>query len=228
MTEPDFLEKPPSFPRIPHLPGSAAGEDDTFVGWSEPWLRRPLVVEEKLDGANVSLWLSGPDRIEVGPRSGARRRDRAGQLGRLRAWAEEHREALTTLLRPGEVLFAEWMWLQHTLYYDALPDWLVAIDLWSEATDYVDHATRDRRVAEVGMTPVPVLQRNVRLGPDDPGRLCSTSHFGTTRMEGLVVRYEEDWKLSARAKWVRPDFVPKPDTAWQPPLPTNRLRVEGG
>ena len=51
-------------------------------------LARPVLVEEKLDGANVVVWLED-ERIECALRSGVGAQDRGKQLGPLRAWLAE-------------------------------------------------------------------------------------------------------------------------------------------
>jgi hypothetical protein len=67
-------------------------------------------VEEKLDGANVVLWLEDNGRIECALRSGPGSMDRAGQLGPLRAWEAAHDEPLRYALSAGyRALHAEWL-----------------------------------------------------------------------------------------------------------------------
>lgn len=147
------MKPPPAYPRTPYLwpaPGHQANSDrivprDQLDGWYEA----PVVVEEKLDGANISLWLDDRGRIEVASRGGPDAQDRAGQLGRLRAWAADHDEALRELLGDGHSLYGEWLWLTHGTRYDALPDWLIVLDLWAPPLGFLSLIERDRRTANV-------------------------------------------------------------------------------
>jgi hypothetical protein len=49
---------PPPYPRIPHLAPGRGTRDDLVLGTEDraALLRRPVALEEKLDGANVVLW----------------------------------------------------------------------------------------------------------------------------------------------------------------------------
>lgn len=59
-----------------------------------------------------------------------------------------------------------------------------------------------------------VLYGGKLAGPEALHALSTTSAFGDVVMEGLIVRHERDGALRQHAKWVRPDFVRKPDDAW--------------
>ena len=65
-----------------------------------------------------------------------------------------------------------------------------------------------------GLTPPPALHRGKLAGPEALHALCMMSAFSDVVVEGLIVRHERDGALRQRAKWVRPDFVRKPDDAW--------------
>ena len=112
------------YPRTPHLQGSRlqAGDEDLAQVPLAALRGRYVVVEEKLDGANAGLSL-GPDgalRLQSrghfltgGPR------ERHWDL--FKQWAHAHAPALRALLAGGEVLYGEWLYAKHTVYYDALP-----------------------------------------------------------------------------------------------------------
>lgn len=223
----DFLHSPPGFPRIGHLPGSNATDDDEWLADDPAWLNEEVVVEEKLDGSNVAIWRDGPGSLAVAGRAGLGARDRAGQLGRLRAWAASRHDVLTRLLAPGEVLYGEWLWLVHTIHYEQLPDWLIVLDFWTPSRGFLAHDERDHRAREAGLVPAPVLFRGVLGSWKTLFGLCGVSHFASEPMEGVVVRRERDGVLVDRGKWVRPGFTPKPDAAWRPPYAYNRLRAAG-
>lgn len=92
---------PPPYPRTPYLWLEDPDETDVVPDCeSDTWLAEPVVVEEKVNGANVSLWLES-GAVRAASRGGADGMDRAGQLGRLRAWASERQPALTQLLDDG-------------------------------------------------------------------------------------------------------------------------------
>jgi hypothetical protein len=220
-------EVPPPFPRIPVLLPGGGAEDDRVATASE--LRRlltePVVVEEKLDGMSLTVWLDDTAWPRVASRSGKTQGDRGGQLGRATAWASEHAPAVRALLAPAEVLYAEWMGRTHSVAYDALPDWLVVLDLWTDARGFASAAERDRRCDAAGLAPPPVLYRG-QLGDLDVLRaLHGCSRYGSDGAEGLVVRLEREGRLELRAKWLAPGFERKSDEAWRRDHRMNRLRL---
>ena len=211
--------EPPPYPRIPHLfPSSERSGDDQVLGYedAERFLHEPIVVEEKLDGANVMLWLD-PDEpiVHAAGRSGAGGMDRAGQLGRLRAWAAERSDRLRALLAGGSVLYAEWLYLTHTVHYGRLPDLLVGTDLYTPDTGFRTADERDRRLEQVDLAFPPRLFEG-RLGDTTEIRaLFGRSAFGDEPAEGLVLRREDRGRVLARAKVLRPGFVPVDDARWR-------------
>lgn len=205
---------PPPYPRTPHLwtvPGRI--DDDRVIPPDERagWLRAPLVVEEKLDGANVSLWLDD-GRMQVASRGGAGAMDRAGQLGRLRAWAAERDASLRGLLADGWAIYGEWLWLTHGTEYDLLPDWLVVLDCWHPSVGFAGLADRDRRVEGAGLVVPPRLFEGV-LGSE----AAVTALFGPSRFsrsggpaEGLVLRDA----AGRRCKVVDRNYRRRTDEEW--------------
>ena len=209
------MRPPPPYPRTPYLwtPPSGA-PDDKVLSPEEAarFLREPVVVEEKLDGANVSLWLDDDGLPQVASRGGPDAMDRAGQLGRLRAWAYEHLGALQTLLADGWAAYGEWLWLRHGVAYDALPDLLVVLDLWHPEHGFAEVDERDRRAQEVGLTPPPRLHDGVLGSAELLQRLLGRpSCFASgTVAEGVVLR-----RLGgARAKAVADGFQQVYDDAF--------------
>ena len=142
------MNAPPPYPRIPHLVGGRGTEDDLVLAARAvaSLLGEPVLVEEKVDGANVVLWTEG-GRVEVALRSGPGAMDRAGQLGPLRAWAAEHDDMLRQVLVDGTALYAEWLLLTHSSSYDRLPSYLVALDLWRPSTGFLTVGERDSACA---------------------------------------------------------------------------------
>lgn len=152
------MTAPPPYPRIPYLWPSGNDRDDLVLDAASRsrWLTDPVVVEEKLDGANVSLWLESGS-VHVSSRGGAGAMDRAGQLGRLRAWAAEHDGALRPLLDTGLVVYGEWLWLTHGVRYDALPELLVVLDMWDPRAGFASTPERDTHAREAGLLVPPLL-----------------------------------------------------------------------
>ena len=155
------------YPRIPHLVAGRGTDDDRVLTPAEvaSLLSRPVVAEEKLDGANVVLWLEG-NRIECALRSGPGAVDRAGQLGPLRAWMAERTDRLRRLVEGGAALYAEWLYMTHSVPYDHLPAYLLALDLWEPDGSFLSVDERNTACAAQGIATPAELYRGV-LGKVD-------------------------------------------------------------
>lgn len=196
--------RPPPYPRTPYLlaPVHSSGSDRVVPSADvSGWLRTPVLVEEKLDGANVSLWLE-EGQIQVASRGGVGAMDRAGQLGRLRAWAAKRSGCLATLLADGWAAYGEWLWLRHGTAYDLLPDYLFVLDCWHQDAGMAPTSERDARASASGLHTPPV--RHSGTLPDLAGLLAllgPSAYAAEQRAEGLVVRRAAD---DARCKVVDP------------------------
>lgn len=176
-----------------------------------------MVVEEKLDGANVSIWWDCG--LQIASRGGVGSQDRGNQLGRLRAWVAERATHLEPLLADGQVLYAEWLWVRHGVAYDRLPDWLVALDLWHPDRGFATLADRDSRCSHAALRVPPRLFSGVLHDQQTLLGLLDTSRFGSGPAEGLVLRTTD----GRRCKVVAPGFVRRDDDAWSGPQEHNAL-----
>jgi RNA ligase len=218
------MKPPPPYPRVSLLVASGRGASDDRVldpRLAEKLLGRRVLVEEKLDGANVSVWLEG-GRIESSLRAGPGAVDRGRQLGPLRAWLGERLHALPELLRE-HALYGEWLYLTHGVPYDLLPSYFVGLDLWSPVDGFLPPLERNRRLVEGGIAVPPELFRGKPETASRLESLMTQSGFGTGPMEGLVIR-TLDGSEPRVAKLLRPGYQPATDSAWTSGRPRNQLR----
>lgn len=198
---------PLRYPHTPYLREPDHGSsDDRIVPTAErrKWLASPVVVEEKLDGANAAIRWDGK-RLQVASRGGVGAMDRAGQLGPLRARVNAQYEALRALLDGGRVHYPEWLWPTHTVHYDRLPDHLVAPTSGIRNSGFAAPG-RDERLDVAGMTGPPRLFTGVLGSVDVLETLIGTSRFGTSPMEGVVLRRADRRRCKvARRGFVRAD-----------------------
>ena len=217
------MNEPPSYPRIPHLVAGRGTRDDSVLGLNEAdaLLTRPVLVEEKLDGANVVVWLHD-GQVECALRSGADAQDRGRQLGPLRAWLAERADRFRVLL-DEQALYAEWLLVAHGVRYDALPAYLVGLDLWSPRSGFAAPDARSEMLNRAGLVAPPDLHRGTLDGIDRIEGLLGASRAGSELMEGVVVR-SLDGREPRIAKLLRAGFSPAPDAAWRRGRPRNLLR----
>jgi hypothetical protein len=162
------------YPRTPHLEGSRLqpGDEDLAAVPLAALRGRYVVVEEKLDGANAGLSL-GPDGelllqsrghyLVGGPR------ERHWDL--FKAWASAHAARLRTLLVGGRVMYGEWLYAKHTVFYDRLPHYFLEFDVLEPGNGGAFWSTARRRAlleSAPCVCSVPVLWEGV---VDDPAAL---------------------------------------------------------
>ena len=125
------------FPHTPHLAwlGEGSPRDDKVLSPSEvtSLLAGKVVVEEKLDGANVGLSLASDGSLRAQNRGQYLAEPHAGQFARLPAWLAQHGEGLHAAITPNLMLFGEWCAARHSLDYATLPDWFLLFDVYDRS-----------------------------------------------------------------------------------------------
>lgn len=200
--------EPTPYARMPRLPSGALGDSDDLslsAADLQRLLEESVRVEEKLDGMNVAIVLDDVGWPMPVTRSGRSTGDRAGQLGRMRGWIGERAEVLQALLVRYPVLYGEWLRRRHTIAYDALPDWLVVLDLEDSEGGRLSPSERDRVCAASGLATPPVVFEGVLGSVERIPRLVGCSNFGSGPAEGAVIRASGMTGLIV-AKWLAPSF----------------------
>lgn len=211
------MTAPPKFPRVAHLaPGPGVDRGDLVLDHEqrEELLRVPVVVEEKLDGANVVVWVDD-DVPHVATRGGPGALDRGGQRGRLRAWATGRADTLREVLGERYALYGEWLLRRHTVRYDRLPDPLVGLDVLDRRSGrFLELEQRDGVLAAAGVAPAPRRFAGTLGSLAAAQRFLGPSAFGSTRAEGIVIRPVRPGDGPRVAKLVDPAWRLKGDAEW--------------
>lgn len=227
------------YPRTPHLSGSRlqpGDEDLSQIPFGE--IRgRHLVVEEKCDGANSAISFDGHGELLLQSRGhyltgGYRER----HYNLLKQWANVHREVFHEVLGSRYVMYGEWMYAKHSVYYDALPHYFLEFDILDrESGCFLDTPFRRRLTERMPVVSVPVLKEGEfsdqqelldLIGPSlyirpghmerlraycgkeglDADRQCRETE-GSGLMEGLYLKVEENGCVTERLKYVRASFM---------------------
>lgn len=214
-----------------------------------------LVVQEKVDGANVGISFDDQGKLQLQSRGhfltgGPRER----QFDLLKVWAQTYQAQLARILANRYVLYGEWLYAKHHLFYDLLPHYFLAFDILDTQYDLFFSIERCRNL----LSPLPIVWMPtlaVRqfatldaltklLGPSQfqssswrkkLTEICQTRGLDQNRiswdhtdlMEGLYIRVEESGQVTTRCKFVRQTFVDALGEHWsRRPLIPNRLDVE--
>lgn len=227
------------YPRTHHVEGSRLQPGDEDLD-SVPFARlagRFLVCEEKLDGANAGLSFDDEGRLLLQSRGhfltgGVREK----HFHLLKQWAHAHVDALRAALGSRHVLYGEWLYARHTIYYDCLPHYFLEFDVL-DRHDGTFLSTERRRdlLAGLPIVSVPVVRTgpvrrleelcscigpSLYKGPDWREHLTTAARERgldvervwmetdpSDLMEGLYIKVEEDGRVVERYKYIRASFL---------------------
>ena len=228
------------YPRTQHLVGSRLGEGDedlSQVPFSEI-LGKNIVIEEKIDGANSAVSFDGDGNLLLQSRGhyldgGYRER----HYNLLKQWANENCDRFFDVLGSRYIMYGEWMYAKHTVFYDALPDYFMEFDIYDRERG-VFLSTSERRILteRIGIiSSVPVLGQGVYRNRESilshigPSNYITDRHIEALRavseklgldverqcretdpgnlMEWLYIKVEEDGIVKNRLKYVRASFL---------------------
>ena len=227
------------YPRTPHLEGSRlqpGDEDLSQVPFS--YIKgKHLVVEEKIDGANTAISFSEDGELLLQSRGhyltgGYRER----HYNLMKQWANIHQDAFFDVLGTRYIMYGEWMYAKHTVYYDKLPHYFFEFDIFDrEEQIFLSTERRHEMLKNLPVVSVPVLAEGEfqkkeeilsLLGKSnyisdnkveslrktslrlglDADRQCRETDPSDT-MEGLYIKIEENGQVVDRLKYVRASFT---------------------
>ena len=217
-----------SFPSTPHLitlPGVSIREDKVLNEYERnEMLARLLVVEEKIDGANLTISFDEHANLILKNRGALLTEPFEGQWKKLKSWLNNHEETLFDALGTELILCGEWCYATHSVFYDRLPDWFLGFDIYQKDNKrFWSVKKRHELLTQIHLHEVPVLNQG-RFSLKEIVELLSQSRYGSSQAEGIYLRHDEgDWLVS-RAKLVRAEFIQTIEEHWtRSKLQTNRI-----
>jgi ATP-dependent RNA circularization protein (DNA/RNA ligase family) len=222
----DFFFKFPSTPYLVVL-GDSVIRDDKVLSEDEraEFLQHELIVEEKVDGANLGVSFDSSGYLKVQNRGAYLEPPYLGQWKKLAEWLKPRVDSLFDLLKNQYLLFGEWCYAQHSVTYNRLPDWFLGFDIFDRKNKkFLSCRRRDKMLHDLGVANMPLLKQG-RFSVDEITGLLSNSHLGNRPAEGLYLRYDAaDW-LGGRAKLVRPGFIQVAGEHWtRRPMEPNQMQ----
>lgn len=193
-------EKIIKYPRTPHIEGSRLQDGDEDLG-QIPFSHiagRKVIVEEKVDGANVGISFYGGDMYLQSRghflRGGAREREY--ELFKL--WAGMHRDELFGALGERYIMYGEWLYRKHRVYYNALPHYFLEFDIYDKETGvFLDTPSRKALLSGTSVISVPVLFDGVIRTRNELLRLIGKSKYITVGHTEELIRVAQELGLDA-------------------------------
>eukprot|EP01038_Epipyxis_sp_PR26KG_P004429 gene4429-6264_t len=218
------MEKLIKFPRTPHILNlGGATRDDKVLGIQEINAiierRQHVVIEEKVDGANIGFFIDiNTNKIIAQNRSHYISSGYHAQFSPLDKWIMQHMDELWGILEPGRhILYGEWLYATHSVYYDQLPNWFIAYDLYDKIENkFFSRQKLSERLMGTSINIVPVLYEGELHSIEQcKDFLKDMSLFSSKCLrEGIVLRIynsidnnNDEEHLVSRMKLVRGDFI---------------------
>lgn len=216
------------YPSTPHLAllGDIKVRGDKVLSKTgqSAFLQHELVVEEKVDGANIGISFDAEGNIQAQNRGEYLYPPYSGQWKKLTEWLTLRTDTLFDQLTDRYILFGEWCYAQHSVIYDQLPDWFLGFDIYDRNTAcFFSCARRDNVFKLIGISQVPKIEYG-QFTLLELSELLAQSHICDKPAEGLYLRFDQgDW-LVERAKLVRPAFIQSAGEHWsRSGIKANRL-----
>lgn len=208
----DFVK----YPSTPHIQLSEWYAEGTHV-----------ILEEKVDGANLGISFSSSGDVILQNRGHLLTEPFRGQWVPLTPWLRITLNAIFDAITDRYIVFGEWCYAVHTVYYDLLPSWFIAFDIYDKKSEgFLSTKRRNSMLESMRIPVVPELSRGIFTATQLSELLNRKSQYSDTDMiEGLYLRKESELWLESRMKLVRNNFIQVDELHWRDkPLRFNQVK----
>src|SRR5215467_2540327 len=170
------------YPRTNHIEGSGIqkGDEELSIVPLQEFAGRHLVVEEKMDGANSAVSFSEDGKLLLQSRGhylvGG---EREKHFHLLKAWANRYTGELWEVLGDYYIMYGEWLYAKHTVFYTDLPHYFMEFDIYDKVNEVFLSTERRRELLKNApfVAPVLVLYEGVVSTLQDLTDMIGPSHF---------------------------------------------------
>ena len=190
------------YPRTSHLPWSpGATEDDTCLNTVDYFVGKRVIVTEKMDGENTTLY-----------RDHMHARSIDGRHHPSRDWVKNLHGRISHEIPEGWRVCGENLFARHSIGYENLPSYFMMFSIWNSENVCLDWDSTIEWAELLGLETVPVLFE----GEFDQNWFKSLN-LDLQETEGYVVRLADSFDYAnfgtSVAKWVRSNHV-QTDQHW--------------
>lgn len=161
-----------------------------------------VTILEKLDGANTAI-IRHKNIFKLQKRGSLIETSEHVQFQRLKDWSAINYEKIMNIPK-DTILYGEWMYAKHTVFYDKLPDYFIPFAWYDKKLNkYLNYKELKKRCDEIGLIVAPLLYQGAIDKMSLFDLIPNISNFGSEKAEGLVVW---NYKQQMRGKVVRAEF----------------------
>ncbi|MDO4321368.1 MAG: RNA ligase family protein [Lachnospiraceae bacterium] len=169
-------------------------------------LRHQIIVEEKVDGANLGISFNTDGELCLQNRGNWLDEPYTGQWRTLGGWLAPKVDLLFETLFDRYILFGEWCYAVHSVYYSMLPDLFIAFDVFDKLENkFFSVNERNKMLKNLPIVVVHQCGKGV-YSLKDLEYFFDKSFYGEDLCEGIYIRQDEGKWLKHRAKMVRKEF----------------------
>lgn len=150
----DFIMNFINYPKTIHIPTSKEVDIDYISSSLLPLLscdsHQSIIIEEKMDGVGIGIGFCHclPYIQQRGHIYSLH--NLPHYLTELKTWILQKEELLYQLIGEDYIIFGEWLYHKHTVFYDNLPDYFLEYDLYDKQNQYfLSTEQRHRMISSV-------------------------------------------------------------------------------
>lgn len=216
--------------RIQNSAIKVSGKQTLSSKETQALLTGKIIVEEKIDGANTGIIGGKKDKpFSLQKRGSLIDISEHPQFGRFKAWTMHKYSDLMKVKYPY-IVYGEFMWATHHIYYDSLPDWFICFDIWN-GKEYVNRKEKEKICSDLNVEVVHLLFEGYIDSVNDVVQYVygPSAYSSDHDREGVQIK---NYKKQMRGKIVNPAFVKEVDedgTHWRTywnPRKVNKLKNE--
>lgn len=187
------------------------------------------VFEEKVDGGVIGIAWREEKHLAIGKHSMINYNDNSKKFYGLNSWIYANYEKIQKIPL-GWIIYGEWLRARHNIFYDKIPDYFVAFDIW-DGHRYIDLHSRSEFLHKLGFAEVPFIYSGDNLDVKDV--LCIVNGLSisnksrlssTETMEGIVIK---NYEKQLMGKYVNREFLESIEEHWlKKPLIENCLKLK--
>lgn len=186
------------YPRTHHLPWSeGVTDDDRIIQGLSPFEGKRVVVTEKMDGENTSMY---SDYIHA--------RSLDGRSHVSRSWVKQFWSSICGDIPSGWRICGENLYAKHSIEYKELPSFFIGFSIWNDKNECLSWDETLQWFNLLGITPAKVLYDGI-YSENDIKKIWNDKNWETT--EGYVLRIADQFSYgefkNKVAKFVRKGHV---------------------
>lgn len=223
------------YPRTNHIQGSRfqPGDEDLKQINLKHLYNKFIVVEEKVDGSNTAISFKKGELL-LQSRGHYLTGGDHGHFNLFKDWANYFKYDLEALLKDKYIIFGEWLYAKHTIFYDSLPHYFLEFDIYDKEKNIFLSTPERKRILSCSeiIISVPILfSGKIETKKELTNLICKSRFISKKRienlieaslrtdienvfletensdkMEGLYIKVEDDKQVKERFKFIRNDF----------------------